>query len=95
MTTQLFTAQTANGSTQAVPVNGRHVSFVAAGTFGGATLTVEVSPDSGTTWVSTGTTLTAAGAVEVTYGEGLLLRVTLSGATGTTSLNVWTALRSW
>ena len=95
MTTQLFAAKTANGSTEAVPVNGRHVSFIASGTFGGATLTVEISPDGGTTWVSTGSTLTAAGVVELAYGEGTSLRVTLSGATGTTSVNVWCALRSW
>lgn len=91
--TQLFNAQTANGSSGAFPSAGDYITLVASGAFGGATITVEVSPNGGTTWVATDAMLTAAGVKNFIGGEGLLFRLTLSGATGTTSVSAWVAFQ--
>lgn len=55
--------------------------IVASGTFGGGTLTLEYSHD-GSTFVSSGQTLTANGTIVFTDRPGLWWRVTLAGATG-------------
>lgn len=91
--TKLFTLQTANGSTAKFVSSGDFMSLIASGTFGGATITVEVSPDDGTTWIATSATLTAAGVTNFIGGEGLRFRFTLSGATGPTSVNAWVAFQ--
>lgn len=54
--------------------------IVASGTFGGGTLTLEYSHD-GTTFVSSGQTLTANGAISFQERPSMPWRVTLSGAT--------------
>jgi len=55
-------------------------TIVASGNFGGGTLTLEYSNDN-STWVSSGKTLSAGGAVEFNDRPGLHWRVTLAGAT--------------
>lgn len=91
--TKLFNAQTANGSSQVFPSAGDYITLIAQGVFGGATITVELSPDGGTTWVATSAVLTATGVQNFIGGEGLKFRLTLSGATGTTNVNAWVAFQ--
>lgn len=82
--TRDFTQLVANGSSdpQNVPINGDYL-FFASGTWGAGTLTLEASPDNGTTWFSV-TSLTANGRTKVFLGSGENVRVTLSGATAAT-----------
>lgn len=88
--TQFFSARATNGSSATFQSLGDYITLVVSGTFGGATLTVEVSADGGTTWVTSGVTATAAGAFNFIIGQGLLARLTLSGVT-TTSVNAHVA----
>lgn len=85
---QSFATLAANGSTAtfALPGNVNAVSsyFGTGVTFGSGTLTLEVSPDGGTTWISTGVTITTGTAntfrqTNIVFGS--LFRWTLSGAT--------------
>jgi hypothetical protein len=55
--------------------------IIATGTWGGGTLTLEYSHD-GTTFVSSGQTLTANGVISFQDRPGMTWRVTLAGATG-------------
>jgi hypothetical protein len=70
-----------NGSSnqQNVPLSGDYL-FFATGTFGGGTVTLEASPDSGTTWYEIATA-TVKSRTKVFLGTGEIVRVTLSGAT--------------
>lgn len=54
--------------------------IVASGTWGGGTLTLQYSHD-GSTFVSSGSTLTANGAIAFEERPGMYWRVTLAGAT--------------
>jgi len=94
----MFTTSTplvANGSTPAVPYSATtgRCTVAAWGTFGGGTLTMEMSPDGGTTWIaldpsgSTVNTFTANGVGNFQINIDCLVRATLSGAT-TPSVNV-------
>lgn len=59
-----------------------------AGTFGGGTVTVEGSPDGGTTWVAVqGYSYTSASIVNIAF-RWTAIRLTLSGAVGP-SLTWW------
>lgn len=75
----------ANGSTTALPIAGKF-NIGAFGTFGGGTLTIQLSYDSGTTWIAatdgsgSAGAFTADGTLNVEVGEALL-RLTLAGAT--------------
>jgi hypothetical protein len=51
---KVFTSQTANGSTSSLNWDGGKGQVIASGTWDSATLQLEMSPDSGTTWVSAG-----------------------------------------
>lgn len=90
--TRLFNAQAANANSQAFPSAGDYITLIASGTFGGGTITVQVSPDNGTTWISTSATLTAAGVTNFIGGEGLLFRLALTGATNP-SISAWVAFQ--
>lgn len=81
---------TANGSVGPVSSGKGKAHIVASGSFGGGTLTLEVSPDGGTTWVATTSTLTAAGVIvaEVPSFAAARVRATLGSST-TPNLNVW------
>jgi hypothetical protein len=63
--------------------------FFAWGTWDGATMTLEFSPDDGTTWVACGanTTLTADGAGWALVPNRVQLRATVSSAGASTSLS--------
>lgn len=87
-TTQLFAPRTTNGSTQSFPSQGRFVTVAVQGTWGGATITIEASPNDGTTWIATDVTFTADGVKNFVTSCGFLYRATLSGVT-TTSVNLW------
>lgn len=73
----------ADGSTNTVPWSGGRGTFAGYGTFGGGTLSLEISYDQGTTWfaVGTDTDLTSDGHGNFDLPSGVLLRGTLSGAT--------------
>lgn len=85
---QMFSNQTANGSSVAQTWRGGRGSFAGWGTFGGAKLALEWSGDEGLTWIE-------VGAASTYYANGLALfdlptgkvRSTISGATGATSLS--------
>lgn len=70
--------------------NGRKLVVIAAGTWGSGTLTPQISPDSGTTWVSTpeAVTLTANGSKVFTVPDGCLFRLTFTGSTDP-ALSAW------
>jgi len=81
MSTTLLSASD-NASSAAQSDGSSHTTvIIAAGTFGGGTLTLEYSFD-GATFVSSGQTLTANGVIEFVDRPGMIWRVTLSGATG-------------
>jgi len=87
---QLLTNADSNSSSSAVQsADSDPTLIVAAGTWDTATLTLEVSPDNGTTWVSTGDTLTANGVIKIDLPWGTRFRVTLSSVGGSTSVNAW------
>jgi hypothetical protein len=89
MTTQIFTARTTDGSSASFESNGRVVTVVVNGTFDGATVTIEVSPNLGTTWIPTTVTFTSAGVQNFVSGVGFSHRATVSSAGASTSLNTW------
>jgi len=74
---------TADGPTSEIIWRGGPGTFAGTGTFGGGTLTMEVSYDAGTTWVAAGveTTLTADGHANFDLPQGVLVRGNLVGST--------------
>jgi len=92
-----FTAN-ATSATILDPMTEQHlvtdVAVAASGTFGSGTLTLQTSPDGGTTWFAIGTAITAAGFItvgsplvipgSVTSGTQRLYRLVLTGATSPT-----------
>lgn len=86
---KLLDGVTANAtSAEHITACSETIIVVASGTFGSGTVTLQVSPDGGTTWVTTGKTLTADGSVFQDFPAGSRLRVALTGATGP-DLDVW------
>jgi hypothetical protein len=81
MSTALLTASDNASSETQHDGSSSPAVIVASGTWGGGTLTLEYSHD-GTTFVTSGQTLTANGAISFNKRPGLHWRVTLSGATG-------------
>lgn len=68
-------------------VNARKFWLFVYGTWDGATMKLQFSPDNGTTWFDyTSGSFTANGFVSVTGGVGLIWRVNLSNDGATTSL---------
>lgn len=57
--------------------------------FGGGTVTVQFSPDGGTTWLGfpTAITFTANGSANITLPAGVQVRASLAGATGPSGVN--------
>ena len=80
----LWTAQSANG-TSAEFVLSTITPITLLGTFGGATVTLQLSTDGGTTWLDY-TTYTAPTCVNINLPTGMMGRLVLSGASGTTSI---------
>jgi hypothetical protein len=81
-----FATQTANGSSASIAWPGGRGVFSAWGTWGSGTLTLQQSPDDGTTWINvdrtgdTYVTFTGNGEGGFELGE-CLLRVTTTGST--------------
>lgn len=85
-------ALNANESSKPVDMlNAEKARFGAAGTFGAGTMTLQITLD-GSTWHSSGLTLTAAGSVELTT-PCKQARWTLTGATAP-SINMHAVLRT-
>lgn len=87
-TLTLLSAVSANGSGTAAMVDGGTYTYAAWGTWDGATVTLEYSPDGGTQWTAVGSdsTLTADGVANFKLPAGTLVRCTVSGV-GTTSVS--------
>jgi hypothetical protein len=82
----LFSARTSNGASSAVTWPGGIGTYYAGGTFGGATVTLEVSFDQGNSWLALGdAALTQQGAVNFQL-PNVMLRAVVANATGTTSV---------
>lgn len=83
----IFSGKTDNGHSSLIEWTGGTGTFWAWGTFGGATVLLEASPD-GTTWIPVGN---AVSFVDDGIGGFALtpckLRATLFGATETTNVN--------
>ena len=84
----LLTAVSTNSNGTAVQTEGGTMTFAAWGTWDGATVTLQYSPDGGTTWIPVGsdTTLTANGAANFRVAAGMQIRCVVSGV-GTTSVS--------
>ena len=89
----------ADGSTATFAIvneKGAAGTVFAAGTWDSGTLTLDISPDGGTTWIGSGTSgqLTADGFFKYEFNLGLkendaLGRLTLSGAGGSVDIDTW------
>ena len=85
---KLLDGAAADGSSDAAgPLNGGTYTVFAYGTFGGATVKVQVSPDGVTFFDLTDLTFTANGCSNVTLAAGSYIRANLSSV-GTTSVDV-------
>ncbi len=76
----------ADGNTDTIRWRGGKGTFGAQGTFGGGTVKLQMSMDSGTTWIEadqsgTEATFTSNGFYNFEFAEGVLLRANLAGAT--------------
>jgi hypothetical protein len=91
---KVFTTATANASSTAVNWAGGIGQFMASGTFDTCTVTLQMSPDDGTTWFDVGsdTTLTAEGIANFELGS-CDLRADLSSVGGSTSISAWMTAR--
>ena len=94
MMAKLFNDQTSAGVSQSSESQGSFASLLAKGTWGGALLAVEVSPDAGTTWLTTDVQLTSDGIKNFISGRGVTYRLVLTGTTGTTNVNAWLTYQS-
>ena len=82
----LFSARSSNGASSAAAWSGGVGTYYVGGTFGGATVTLEVSFDHGATWLGLNdAALTQEGAVNFQL-PNVLLRAQVSNATGSTSV---------
>ncbi|HUD51409.1 hypothetical protein [Parvibaculum sp.] len=83
----ILNGATANGSSTPVDWTGGTGTFWAWGIFGGATISLEASPD-GANWFSVGQAVSFSQNGVGGFALGpCKLRATLSGATGTTSVS--------
>lgn len=85
MSTTLLSASSNASSAAQQDGSSQTLVIVAAGTWNGATLTLEYSFD-GSTFVPSASTLTANGVIEFTNRPGMIWRVTLSGGAGSESI---------
>jgi hypothetical protein len=89
MATLLEEGVTANGSTKSIPIDGECTVYV-IGTFDTCTVTFQISPDDGTTWLteSTDSTFTAAGHHTFT-AYGAKVRATTSSVGASTDVDIY------
>jgi hypothetical protein len=89
MMLQLFNGQTVDGNSNTFLWKGGRGQIACDGVFAGATLQVQLSPDGGTTWINlTGYATGYASAFEFAAAPALV-RLTLSGSTGSTNVSAW------
>lgn len=91
--TRLFNGRTTAGQSEAVPSYGSYLTLIASGTWGGASLVVQVSPDEGATWVDSEVSLTANGVKNFIAGSGLRYRLDLRNVTAA-SVSAWVAFEA-
>lgn len=63
--------------------------LAASGTFDGASITWEISPDQGTTWIADTPTVTAAGFTQIYLLPGWRVRLVVAGSGASTSISAW------
>jgi len=87
---QILTGATANGNSSQYDWDVGEGQVVVSGTFDGATVKLQLSPDDGTTWVDVGTasTFTAAGGAGFTVNS-CKLRINISDAGASTVVSAW------
>ncbi len=87
---QQYTSQTTAAASSAIEWEGGLGHMVVTGTFDGATVALQISPDDGSTWQDVGgdASITAAGAVSFEINP-CQLRLNLTSAGGSTSVNGW------
>ena len=89
----LLTDAAVNGSSASYSVWGPRLAFQFAGTWNGATISLETSLDEGTTWNTiTGHAYTTDTAKVVWVTRGMLVRATITNAGASTVLNAWLLL---
>lgn len=83
MSIDLFAAQTADADGTAQEITGGLRTLVAWGTFGGGTLKLQISPDTGATWIDVpDASFTSNNVVNFSAAPAALYRGTLSGSSG-------------
>lgn len=86
----LLSAVTTNSDSSVMESNGAGlVTIQVDGTFGGATVTAKLSLDDGTTYTATDAVWTAAGVKNLELPTNSKLKLTITGASGTTSLSAY------
>ena len=99
---KILTNQTANGTSSAYTYNpfkkngpaGGPAStvvaiLVASGTFDGANITWQISPNQGITWVTDTPTVTAAGFTQIYMLPGWQIRLVVASVGPSTSISAW------
>ena len=99
---KILTNQTANGTSAAYTYNpfkkngpaGGPAStvvavLIASGTFDGAKITWQISPDQGTTWITDTPTVTAAGFTQIYMLPGWQIRLVVASVGASTSISAW------
>ena len=99
---KILTNQTANGTSAAYTYNpfkkngpaGGPAStvvaiLIAAGTFNGANITWQISPDQGTTWITDTPTVTDAGFTQIYMLPGWQIRLVVASVGASTSISAW------
>jgi hypothetical protein len=87
---KIFNNQTSNTNSSTLDWDGGEGQVIASGTWDSGKVSLEISPDSGTTWVSVGTDgeLTADGVFSF-RANPCKVRLAVSSAGASTSLNAW------
>lgn len=90
---RLFNDTAVDGSSSSFYTWGPRLAFQLAGTWDGATITLQTSLDDGTTWTAlTGHAYTSDTAKVIWTTRSMLIRATISSAGAATVLNGWILL---
>ena len=87
---QIFTTQTSNTNSSTLDWDGGEGQVIAAGTWDSGKVNLQISPDSGSTWVDSGTDgeLTADGVFSFKLNP-CKVRLVVSSVGASTSINAW------